>query len=389
MGLLTMRISLRLGLLSCFIGLAGCSYLRLQQGPIPSADDWTMYGGTIGRTNASRAEVNPPLTMLWENDASAGFGPYSGAIAGDYLFVGTLHGEVQAIDLRTGQTAGNYNFGTSLIGTPVIDRSEMYVAVSRSEESLLGYNLVTGTIDWRAKVGDIESSPLLMGGRLYVTSTEGTLSSVQAANGQVEWTFKLPPRVRTRMIRSSPASDGTSVIFGGDDGEVYAVGAADGKLRWSAKTDGSIVASPSVARGKVFVGSLDNSFYAFDAETGKRVWKQPLGARIFTSQAVNDRSVFVGTAGRYVYCLDAETGSIVWRSVTNSVLNSPPLVSGSVVYIGCLDKTLYAYAAATGELLWKYQTEGRIKTMPVAWKDMLFVLAEDRSVLAFKQSETR
>lgn len=389
MGLLTVRDSIRIGLFSCFMALAGCSYLRLQQVPLATADDWTMYGGTIGRTNVARSEIDPPLIPFWEYDASAGFGPYSGAIVGDYLFVGNLQGEVHVINIVTGKGAGSYDFGTSLAGTPVINQGEMYVALSRNDESLLAYNLVTGSIDWRAKLGDIESSPLLIGKRLYVTSMQGTLTCVEISTGETAWTYRLPQRLRTRVIRSSPASDGTSIIFGGDDGGVYAVGAADGKLRWSATTGGSIVASPSVALGKVYVGSLDNTFYAFDAGTGKQLWKQPLGSRIFSSQAVTDRSVFVGTSGRLVYCLDAQTGAVVWRAATGSVVNATPLVSGSVVYVGCLDKTLYAYAAETGELLWKYKTEGRIKTMPLASKEFLFVMAEDRFILAFKHSNAR
>lgn len=386
MGLLSVKRALHTSILLS-LALAGCSYLRLQQIAPPASGDWTMYGGNIGRTNAARTEIDPPLKAAWEYDASAGFGPYSGAISGGYLFVGNLAGEVHVIEIATGRPVGSCDFGTSIAGSPIIDRGEMYVALSRSDESVLAYNLVTGTVDWRAKVGDIETSPLLIGRKLYVTTMQGTLVCIDCSDGRIAWTFSLPARVRTRIIRSSPASDGERIIFGADDGALYAVGADDGALQWSAKTGATIVASPSVALGKVFVGSLDKTFYAFDARTGARVWKQPLGSNIFASQAVNDRSVFVGTSGHYVYSLDAQTGSIVWRAATTSVVNSPPLVSGSVVYVGCLDKTLYAYAAGTGELLWQTKTDGRIKTMPLASNDILFVLAEDRSVLAFKHTD--
>jgi outer membrane protein assembly factor BamB len=389
MGLLTVRTPTLAALLASTIALAGCSYLRLLQFPAPSADDWTMYGGTIGRTNTARHEIAPPLAPLWEYDASAGFGAASAAIAGSYLFVGNLEGDVHAIDIKTGKGAGSYDFGTALVGTPVIDGGEMYVALSRSDESLLAYNLFTGVIDWRAKLGDIESSPLLIGRRLYVTGVAGTLTCVETATGEAAWTYRLPQHVRTRTIRSSPASDGASIFFGADDGTVYAVRVNDGTLRWSAKTGGSVIASPSVALGKVYVGSLDNSFYAFGAETGSQIWKQPLGSRIYASQAVSDSSVYVGTAGRSMYRLDARSGAILWRASTGSVVNAAPLIAGSIVYVGCLDKTISAYSAATGELLWQYKTEGRIKSMPVASRDVLFVLAEDRSVLAFTHRDRR
>src|SRR5207302_2849395 len=99
-----------MGLLKRSIGILlliclhwGCSYLRLQQVPAPAGGDWRMYGGGIGRTNVSHSSVEPPLAMLWEYDASAGFSPFSGAIAGNYLFVGNLSGEVHVIDIPTGK----------------------------------------------------------------------------------------------------------------------------------------------------------------------------------------------------------------------------------------------------------------------------------------------
>jgi len=345
-----------------------------------------MYGGGIGRTNVAHSSVDPPLAPLWEYDASAGFGPFSGAIAGNNLFVGNLSGEVHVVDIPTGKGMGKYDFGTAIVGTPVVDRDLMYLALSRSEESLIAYNLVTAKIEWRARLGDIETSPLLMNKRLYVTSLEGSLICADSRNGEIVWRFTLPTNLRTRTIRSSPASDGVVVVFGCDDGDVYAVGIDDGKLRWTAKTGGSVLASPSVTLGKVFVGSLDNTFYAFDAGSGKLVWKQPLDAKIYSSQAVDDHAVFVGTSGRRVFCLDAQTGRVLWRAPTNSVVNAAPLVSGGAVYVGSLDKTLYAFDCASGELLWQYKSEGRIKTMPLATGQYLFLFAEDRSVIAFKHS---
>ncbi|TLY32309.1 MAG: hypothetical protein E6K56_03570 [Ignavibacteria bacterium] len=382
-----------MGLLKRSIGILlliclhwGCSYLRLQQVPAPAGGDWRMYGGGIGRTNVSHSSVEPPLAMLWEYDASAGFSPFSGAIAGNYLFVGNLSGEVHVIDIPTGKGMGKYDFGAAIVGTPVVDRDLVYLALSRTEESLLAYNLVTAKIEWHAKLGDIETSPLLMRGRLYVTSLEGSLICADARTGEIIWRFMLPANLRTRTVRSSPASDGAVVVFGCDNGDVYAVGVDDGKLRWTSKTGGSVLASPSVTLGKVFVGSLDNTFYAFDAGSGNLVWKQTLDARIYASQAVNDHAVYVGTSGRTVFSLDAQTGRVLWRTTTNSVINAPPLVSGSAVYVGSLDKTLYAFDSASGEFLWQYKSEGRIKTMPVAAGQYLFLFAEDRSVMAFKHS---
>ena len=368
------------------IGLLSCSVLRMHQSLKFTKEDWTMYGGSIERTNVAHSAVKPPLAVVWEYDASAGFSQYSAIAVDSFLFVPNLQGEVHVVQVGTGKAVGVYDFGSALVGTPVVDKNFLYVALTRDDNNLVAYNLVSGVIEWRAKVGDVESSPLLVEKRLYVTTLQGKLLCVETFSGTIVWTFEVPSHTRTTIIRSSPASDGSVVVFGCDSGELYAVGIEDGKLRWRATTAGSIAGSPSIGGGKVFVGSTDGMFNAFDVESGKRVWKQDLGSQIYASQVISSTSVYVGTSGQTVYCLDAGSGAIKWKATTKSVVSAPPLLSGDVLYVGCMDKTLYAFDADSGELRWHYETEGRIKTMPIVWKDYLFVLTEDRSVLAFKHS---
>ena len=371
------------------VALFSCSYLRVQDVVTISAEDWTSYGGTIERTNVARSVVKPPLSLMWEYDASAGFSPYSAAVADSYLFVGNLQGELHVIDIGSGKGLGFFDFGQTIIGTPIVDGGLIYVALTRGEENLLAYRLSTGSTVWQTKLGDVEASPLLIAEHIFVTTLDGKLVCVNKTNGEKVWQYDIPRGGRSRMIRSSPASDGQIVVFGCDDGNLYAVGVEDGKLRWSAKAGGSIFASPSISGGKIFVGSLDRYFYALDASTGREIWKRFLGSTILSSQAVSQDYVYVGTTGRTVYCLDAQTGDVRWKTPTNGVVNSSPLLSGEIVYVGCLDKNLYAFNSQTGELLWKYQAEGRIKTMPIIAKHRLYLLVEDRSVLAFASVETR
>lgn len=363
--------------------IGACTQLRLERPLRQSGDDWGMYGGSGARANAASTVLVPPLSLAWEFDAGAGFGPSAAAVEDSVLFVSNLHGEVHAVDVLTGKQLGAHDFGASIFGTPIVDHEMLYVGLDDEDKTLLGYNLQTTAVEWQAKLGQTEASPLLLGDRLYVATLDGRLVNVNKNNGQVVWTFSLPEKARTTIVRSSPASDGKSVIFGSDCGTVYAVNIGDGKLRWSASARRSIIASPSIVGGKVYVGSLDSTFYCFDAETGKLLWSRPLGAKIYASQAVADGRVVVGCLGRTISCLGADDGRVLWSFEANGVVNAAPLISGGVVYTGCLGKTLYALDARNGAELWHYDTEGRIKTVPVIAKDRLFILAEDRSVLAF------
>jgi outer membrane protein assembly factor BamB len=387
MGFLNMRRALLIAIVVA--EFSACNYIRFKYPLTTAADDWNMYGGSPARTNVAKSILLPPLAPKWVYDASAGFSPYSAAVVDSYLFIGNLQGEIHVVNINTGKGAGNTDFGSAIIGTPVIDHNVMYIALSQDEESVIAYDLFMGKVSWKASVGAVESSPLLIENRLYVTTYSGKLVCMSKQTGETSWTFTIPQRTRTKVTHSSPASDGETIIFGCDNGDLYAVTRDDGKLLWSVHVSESIIASPSVSEGKVFAGSLNDTLYAFDMKNGKGLWKQSLGAKIFSSQAVDGNRVYVGTAGRNVYCLDASTGKPLWKTTTNNIVNAAPLLSGNVLYVGCIDKTLYAYDALSGELLWQYKTEGRIKTMPVVSKQYLFVLVEDHSVIAFTHVDQR
>ena len=380
----------RLSILSALVLLVGsCTPLKIRDLIPDKNHDWAMYGGNIERANAAQSIVTPPLSVAWEYDAAAGFSPYSTAAVGNYLFVGNLQGEVHSIDIVTGKGKGVHDFGSAVVGTPIIDTDILYVALAHDDQSLIAYDLGQGLILWTAKLGDIETSPLLIGQQLFVTTMKGRMVCIDKIKGDILWSYEVTAGGKMNVVRSSPASDGTLLFFGCDNSHLYAVDIRNGKLKWSAKTGASIVASPSVSNGKVFVGSHDNFFYAFDAGTGKELWKQSLGSKIYAPQAVDEQNIYVGTSGRTVYCLKKENGHIVWTFTAGSIINSSPLVSGNVVYVGCADKNLYALDCTTGKPLWQFIAPGRIKTMPVIWKQYLFVLSEDRSVIALKSTSTQ
>jgi len=372
------------------ICMNGCVHVKLQMsGFQKNSHGWFMYGGDERRNNVAHEILKPPLDSLWEYDAEAGFGSSAASALGDTLLVGNLRGEVHAINFNTGKNIGFFDFGSAIVGTPLIDGEMMYVALANDGEGLVAYNLSKSKVVWRNTIGNIESSPLLVGNRIYITTLEGKLICLEKENGTIIWTYEISGDKRTRSIHSSPASDGNVIIFGCDNGSLYSVGLNDGILRWSSKTRASVLASPSIQEGRVFVGSTDSTFYAFDVTTGNLLWTQKLSGKINSSQAVDKKHIYVATINRTIYCLNVDDGSITWRMNIDGVINSAPLISGTTVYIGSLDKALYAIDSKSGEIIWQFKTGGRIKTMPVISRDHLFIFTEDRSVVAFKERADR
>ena len=153
-------------------------------------------------------------------------------------------------------------------------------------------------VDWVLQLGSLrsqESTPILVGDTLYVTSSFGpkNLFAVNAKTGAVKW-------------RYSPEMPKGIDQFACCDVDNRGVAYAD---------------------GKIFVGRLDANVVALDAATGKELWKTAVvdytqGSTITSPPTLVKNLVITGYAGgEYgargsLVALDQTTGKEVWRTYT-------------------------------------------------------------------------
>jgi len=150
-------------------------------------------------------------------------------------------------------------------------------------------------VAWALQLGSLrsqESTPILVGDTLYVTSSHGpkNVFAVDARTGVVRWRYS--PEV--------PAG-------------IDQFGCCDVNNRGVAH-----------ANGKIFVGRLDGYVVALDAKTGAELWKTQVvdytqGSIITSPPTIVKNLVITGFGGGefgargYLSALDQETGKEVWR----------------------------------------------------------------------------
>ena len=149
---------------------------------------------------------------------------------------------------------------------------------------------------WVLQLGTLrsqESTPLVVGDTLYVTSSFGPkhIFAVDARTGELRW----------RHDREIAA-------------DVDPYGCCDVNNRGAA-----------YANGKLFVGLLDGRLTALDAKTGKELWTTTVvdykdGAVITSPPVIAKKNVIIGFGGgEYgvrgaLQAYDADTGALVWRT---------------------------------------------------------------------------
>jgi outer membrane protein assembly factor BamB len=340
--------------------------------------DWLAFGGNAQHTNQSASVLTPPLKLAWEYDASGGFGPGSPLVIDSIVFVGTLNGELHAVNINTGSRIGYISTDGSIVGAPVIDEGRIIVAVALGDYTLAAFDLRYSSVLWRKNLGGIESSPLVVDDKLIVGTTNGKLHCIKKFGGDSVWQVNVK-----KPIHSSPASDGNIVVVGCDDGVLYAVNVKTGKEAWQFKTGASIFASPAIQNGRVLCGSHDGFFYCLNLADGTVQWKSQLGSKIYATPAFLDSLVFIGATNGMLSAFNVNDGTLKWKFQAGSVINSSAIVSGDKLFFGSLDRYIYSLSARTGEVLWKHQMEGRIKTSPVVWGSHLIIAAEEKYLYAF------
>jgi outer membrane protein assembly factor BamB len=271
----------------------------------------------------------------------------------------------------------NYTTGYWVHSSPAVSGGIVYVG--SLDGNVYALNASTGAFKWSYTTGDyVYSSPAVSGGRVYVGSADNMVYALNASTGAKIWNY-----TTGGMVSSSPAVSGGRVYVGSDDSKVYALNASTGAFKWSYTTGDSVESSPAVSGGIVYVGSRDNMVYGLNASTGAKIWNYTTGNGVWSSPAVSGGIVYVGSDDHNVYALNASTGAFKWSYTTGDYVYSSPAVSGGIVYVGSLDGNVYALNASTGAFKWSYTTGDQVQSSPAVSGGFVYVGSYDGKVYAF------
>lgn len=221
-------------------------------------------------------------------------------------------------------------------------------------------------------------TPTVYGGRVFVGAQDGTVFSLNAQSGCINWMYKATEGVRTAPVISS---DGKTAYITDLHAWVHAINTQTGAVVWKTHVDeaaeATISGTPKLDGARLFVPDsagdeavaaadpkyqcckLRGSMVALDAKTGKQIWKTytvsepakltgktstgvetwgPSGASPWTSPTVDSKrhAIYVGTGINYsqpgtdssdaVIAFDESTGSILWKQ---------QMLKGDVYNFGC------------------------------------------------------
>lgn len=229
--------------------------------------------------------------------------------------------------------------------------------------------------------------PVLDGNRLFAASPDGTVVSLDAESGKLNWKADLSQRITS----GTGAGDGIAVVVN-ESGVVYALNNKDGKLLWEYKIPEVVFAPPLVYQERVVLRGINGNLFAISARTGEFEWDafydQPEFLEFGSAAPVPYRnSVIIGNATGRVIATDVDSGFEAWQVFLGSGISagrlrnreSIPFIIDNNMALSDLSRAIVVYDLSSGNVMWEnIRQSGRNVAA-----DRLAVYGHDRNSLVY------
>ena len=284
-----------------------------------------------------------------------------GTIANNTLFLGSMEGELVAV---------NTSDGSHLWGVPL----------ETSSPATGGFGCAA-----QSAVVAIYGSPAVDGDLVYIGGYNGKVYAISCSTRLSKDNYL--DKSNPQPIVGGPAVALGKVYFGCSDGKLYALDGVSLEKEWDFETGDKIWSTPVIDDGTIFIGSFDKKFYALNAISGEKKWEFETGGAIASTLLVYNNTVYVGSFDRYFYAVNAANGKLRWKFPAESWFWAKPVAYNNTVYAANLDGKVYVLDAENGgDKIAELDLESPVSSAPVLVGNSVIVASEEGRVWAIDTS---
>ena len=251
-----------------------------------------------------------------------------------------------------------------------------------------------------------EATPLVMDGKLYLTTAWSKVKAFDATTGAKLW--ENGGGDMTKDQAPSAFGGGASYEAGrlyatNGVGEVKALNADTGEVLWKVKPAGPLRGSPTIAFGQLFVMTQDNQLISLKTEDGSLVWDESgsntqSGVFGVAAPAAGQGTVIAGYSSGELSAYRYENGRTLWSdalartNISTTVgsitdIDADPIIDSGRVYALGQGGRMAAYELVTGQRIWELNLAG-VSTPAIAG-EWIFTLTDDARLLAIARGSGR
>jgi outer membrane protein assembly factor BamB len=272
--------------------------------------------------------------------------------SGEMVFIGTNNGDVIALDPQTGEELWKSKVSSEILAPPI--KSGDIVIVRTLDGRIFGLNATSGRRLWTyektvpALTLRGTSTPAIDDDVIIIGFDSGSLAALDITTGRLLWETGISSaRGRSELERmvdidASPVISGGIVYVVTFQGQLAALTRDTGRILWNRDT--SSYSGFSIDGDYLYITDDHSVIWAFDRFNGGSIWKmEGLLNRDVTAPSPVGSYLVVGDFNGYLHWLDKTTGTFVARQkISSDRIIAPPVTAGNVVYAFASDGELAA-----------------------------------------------
>lgn len=347
-----------------------------------------------------------------------GYSRLTPAIAEGKVYAADYDGTVMALDASNGTTLWAQELATELNPAPesswyefwnwfgssaisartagAVGLGEGLVLVGTLDGEVIALDAATGTEKWRNLVSsEVLAPPTVGNGKVLVRTVDGKLFALDAETGKRAWLYDRTVPVLSLRGTSSAVSARGAAVASFDSGKVTAIFIENGRVIWekglvpaSGRSEfdrvGDVDADPVIVEDTVYVVSYHGQIAALDLRSGETLWQREQSS--FGKLGVDADNVYVTNEQSHVRAIERRSGATVW---TQDSLHDRALTGtaafGNHVVVGDFEGYVHFLAKDDGRYLGRYEVDDDgIASAPVVVDDTLYVYGRSGELAAFK-----
>ena len=286
--------------------------------------------------------------MFWRHDVD---GSVSSSLLydpeTDRVFTGSDNGFMYCMNARSGRILWRTQIMAEVVNEPVLTVEAVYITAA--DGTVAALNRKNGRIIWSFKreppagfTSFGHPGAVIEDRKLVTGFATGEIMVLDAIDGSVIWQRDLAEDVSLVNpgsgnaplldVDTTPVVDGETVYVSSLAGGLYALDLLDGSVKWR-RPDIEKVTGLALDSGILFVSRTPMGISAVDARDGSILWNRRFSSGVLTTPVVHGDILLVADSEGGLYVVRQGDGELLQQIKTGDGFSSPPSVSGSRAFI--------------------------------------------------------
>lgn len=278
----------------------------------------------------------------------------AGAVAGkamlenDIVYFGDSKAFAYALKTSDGSLLWQTQLDNEIMSTPLIVGQRLFITDMSGR--LYALDKSSGVAVWHTEPADRNigfsvrkaSSPVYASGLIIVGNASGSLIAYREGDGQIMWARQLGNRMSQFYdVDSTPLVIGDKVYASSADERLFCLEASTGKIVWDAQAGG---ANDLLLHDNKIYASGGGVLSALDPQNGNIFWQQDLETPEISAPAAGNHFITVATTKDKLYMIDCENGSLIFqRFIRKGSFGDPVVVNDNKLFVLANTGALYSF----------------------------------------------